>query len=72
MILGVLKDIKRGEYRVMLTPLEVPTIIDNGHKVYVQSNCGLSAGFPDEAYEKPERKFVLPLRIYDKCDFVVK
>lgn len=73
MILGVLKDIKRGENRVMLTPLEVPTIIENGHKVYVQSNCGLSAGFPDEAYTKAGAEICHTAKeIYDQCDFIVK
>lgn len=73
MILGVLKDIKRGENRVMLTPLEVPTILENGHKVYVQRNCGVAAGFPDAAYEKAGAGLCDTAKeIYDKCDLVVK
>ena len=73
MIIGVLKDIKHGEFRVMLTPLEVATIIENGHKVYAQSNCGLSAGFLDEAYEKAGAEIRYTAQeIYDQCDFVVK
>ena len=73
MIIGVLKDIKHGENRVMLTPLEVSTIIENGHKVYVQSYGGLAAGFPDESYEKAGAEICHTAEeIYAKCDFVVK
>ena len=73
MILGVLKDIKHGENRVMLTPLEVSTIIENGHKVYVQKHCGLAAGFPDESYKKAGAEiYATAKEMYDKCDFVVK
>ena len=73
MILGILKDIKHGENRVMLTPLEVSTIIENGHKVYVQSDSGLAAGFTDEAYAKAGAEFCNTAKeIYAKCDFVVK
>lgn len=73
MIIGVLKDIKRGENRVMLTPLEALTILENGHKVYVQKNCGVAAGFPDAAYEQAGAVLCDTAKeIYDQCDFVVK
>lgn len=73
MILGVLKDIKHGENRVMLTPLEVVTIIENGHQVYVQSGCGQAAGFSDQAYQKAGAElYGTAEEIYRQCDFVVK
>ena len=36
MIFGVLKDIKKGENRVICTPVEVASIIANGHTVLVE------------------------------------
>ena len=36
MKLGVLKDIKKEEYRVILTPSEVENIIQDGHQVLVE------------------------------------
>ena len=73
MILGVLKDIKHGENRVMLTPLEVATILENGHKVRVQSGCGQAAGFADQAYQKAGAELCATAEeIYRQCDFVVK
>ena len=50
MIFGVLRDIKVGENRVICTPLEVASIVQAGHTVYVQKGAGERAGFPDEKY----------------------
>ena len=35
MKVGILKDIKVGEYRVIATPAEVSMIASDGHEVYV-------------------------------------
>ena len=42
---GILKDIKDGEYRVIATPAEVATLIQDGNEVYVQHGAGEKAGF---------------------------
>lgn len=52
MIFGVLKDIKVGENRVICTPLEIATIVADGHTVLVEKDAGVGAGFSNEAYEK--------------------
>ncbi|WP_326910230.1 alanine dehydrogenase [Sedimentibacter sp. MB31-C6] len=73
MIFGVLKDIKNGEYRVIATPSEVSTIIDDGHKVLVQKGAGEKAGFADEDYVKTGAEIVDTMEeIYSKCDLVAK
>ena len=56
MIFGILKDIKEGENRVVMTPVEVSTIVADGHKVLAQMGCGLKSGFSDEKYKKAEVK----------------
>ena len=50
MIIGILKDIKEGENRVIATPGEVATLIGDGNVVKVQKGAGARAGFEDEAY----------------------
>lgn len=50
MIVGVLKEIKTGESRVILTPTEVAELCREGHKVLVETNAGAMAGFDDNAY----------------------
>lgn len=73
MIFGVLKDIKNGEYRVIATPSEVATIIDDGHKVLVQKDAGLKAGFLNEEYEKVGAELVETMEeMYSRCDFLAK
>ena len=42
--LGLLKDIKNGEYRVVLTPAEVGQLVADGVRVMVASGAGYKAG----------------------------
>ncbi|WMJ76056.1 MULTISPECIES: alanine dehydrogenase [unclassified Sedimentibacter] len=73
MIFGVLKDIKQGECRVIATPSEVATIVEDGHKVLVQRNAGTGAGFCDEEYEDVGAEMVDTMEeIYQKSDLVAK
>ena len=73
MTLGILKEIKEGEYRVICTPKEVATIVSCGHKVLAQKDCGKSAGFSDEKYKEAGAEIVGTMEeIYKRADFVVK
>ena len=44
MKVGVLKDIKVGEYRVIATPAEVSMLVGDGNEVYVQKGAGEAIG----------------------------
>ena len=73
MVLGLLKDIKKGEYRTILTPSEVATFVDDGHEVLVQSKAGEGAKFSDSEYVMAGAKIVASAEeIYEKSDMVVK
>ncbi len=50
MKIGVLKENKPGEERVILTPSEVKDLTEAGHGVLVQQGAGSNAGFPDGEY----------------------
>lgn len=70
---GLLKDIKPGEYRTIVTPAEVEAIVRDGHEVYVQRGAGAGAGFADEQYAQEGAKLVDTMEeIYGTCDFVTK
>lgn len=70
---GLLKDIKVGEYRVIVTPGEASAIVADGHEVYVQKGAGEGSGFSDEAYVAEGAKLVDTMEeIYATCDFVTK
>lgn len=73
MIFGVLKDIKAGESRVIATPLEVGTIISDGHTVLVQKDAGIRAGFSNEDYEEQGADIVEKLEeMYERSDLLAK
>jgi alanine dehydrogenase len=51
MLIGVPKEIKTNENRVALLPVGASTLIQNGHKVVVETNAGVGSGFSDEDYK---------------------
>lgn len=73
MIFGVLKDIKEGENRVVVTPIEVAAIVADGHEVLAQKGCGVGSGFSDEQYIKAGAEIVDTMEeMYARCDMLVK
>jgi NAD(P) transhydrogenase subunit alpha len=50
MLIGVPREIARGEHRVALVPDVVPQLTRAGHRVVVERGAGQRAGFTDEAY----------------------
>lgn len=72
MKLGILKDIKKEEYRVILTPSEVENIIQDGHQVLVERSAGERAGFPDADYVEVGATLTDRYEIYRECDVVAK
>ncbi|OQX75437.1 MAG: hypothetical protein B6D61_10365 [Bacteroidetes bacterium 4484_249] len=72
MNIGVIKETKTDETRVALQPFQVKVLIANGHKIYVENNAGVLAGFPDDEYvvngaEIKDKKYIL-----DKCKLILK
>ncbi len=73
MVFGILRDIKEGEYRVVCTPIEVASIVADGHKVLAQKGCGERAGFPDAKYAAAGAEIVETMEeMYKRCDMLVK
>jgi alanine dehydrogenase len=50
MIIGVLKEIKTEENRVAMIPAGAEIMVDNGHRVQVESGAGCGSDFSDQAY----------------------
>ena len=73
MILGLLKDIKNGEYRTIVTPAEVNSICADGHQVLVQSCAGEGAGFSDDLYSNEGAEIVDSAEeIWNRADLITK
>jgi len=50
MDIGIPKEIRAGEARVALTPAAVHTLVADGHRVFIEADAGLKAGFSSEEY----------------------
>lgn len=73
MRVGLLKDIKDGEFRTIMTPNEVAELIALGAEVWVEKDAGAGASFEDCEYKKVGAKIAKNMQeIYANCDLVTK
>jgi alanine dehydrogenase len=73
MKIGCVKEIKRHEYRVGLTPHCVKSYIDHGHAVVIQAGAGEEAGFEDAEYARSGASIEADRKkIFASCDMIVK
>ncbi|MBD3212104.1 MAG: alanine dehydrogenase [Candidatus Lokiarchaeota archaeon] len=73
LIIGIPKEIKAGEGRVVLTPASVEDLISKGHKIYVETNAGKTAGFDDNEYKSFGANILnSKKKVYENSDLVVK
>lgn len=73
MKIGTIREVKKHEYRVGLTPTCVRAYVNRGHEILVESGAGSSAGFSDAEYERAGAKIETDLkRIFDECEMIVK
>ncbi len=73
MKIGCIKEIKKHEYRVGLTPSDVKSYISHGHEVMIQTTAGTAAGFEDEEYKKAGAELVDKKEdIFAACDMIIK
>lgn len=73
MNIGCVKEIKKLEFRVGLTPGSVNEYVRHGHKVFIETNAGLNSGFPDEDYVKVGAQILQTAKeVWEKSDMIVK
>jgi len=58
MQVGLLKEIKKEEYRVALTPGGAAQLTARGHRVLVEEGAGCGSAFADELYQKAGAEIV--------------
>lgn len=73
MVVGCVKEIKRHEYRVGLTPYCVEAYIHAGHTVYIEDGAGEGASYSNQDFIDSGAK-ILPdaISVFDKSDMIVK
>ena len=73
MKIGCLKEIKRHEYRVGLTPSDVKSYVSRGHQVVIQQHAGEAAGFVDDEYIKAGARIESDRKvIFDNSEMIVR
>lgn len=73
MKIGIPKELKDHEYRVALTPEGVDELVRNGHEVWVETDAGLGAGFPDDHYRAVgARSAASAEEVFDRAEMILK
>ncbi|GAB4413965.1 MAG: alanine dehydrogenase [Thermodesulfovibrionales bacterium] len=72
MIIGVPKEIKKGEYRVGITPSGVEELKRDGHIILIETGAGEGGGFSDDEYLNADADIVDRQTLYNKADLIVK
>jgi alanine dehydrogenase len=73
MIAGVPKEIKDNEYRVGIVPSTVRQLTENGHRVLVETDAGVGAGFSDADYRAAGGEIVTGADdVYGRAELIVK
>jgi alanine dehydrogenase len=73
MIIGVPKEIKKGEKRTAMTPQGVDALVSHQHRVLVERGAGEGSGFSDQEYERAGALLVEEARgVWAGADMVVK
>jgi alanine dehydrogenase len=73
MKIGCLKEIKKHEYRVGLTPSDIKSYISRGHQVTMQKGSGEAAGFHDDEYIQAGAQMIEDRKvIFDNSEMIIK
>jgi alanine dehydrogenase len=73
MLIGCPKEIKPQEFRVGVTPNAAQEAVNAGHKVLVETNAGVGAGFSDADYVAAGAQIAGTAKeVFDKADMIVK
>lgn len=73
MNIGIPKERRPFEFRVGLSPAGVEILTQNGHKVFVEHEAGLMAGFRDSDYEKSGAHVVYSMEeVFGRADLLLK
>lgn len=72
MIIGLPKETKEDEYRVGLTPGNVHTLAERGHKVLVEAGAGAGSIISDQDYQDAGATIVAHAADAWSADLVVK
>ncbi len=73
MLIGVPKEIKKGEHRVGMSPFSVKELVNHGHRIIVQQSAGDGIECYDDDYRAAGAEIVPTAKdVFDKAEMIVK
>ncbi len=73
MVVGCVKEIKKHEYRVGMTPGNAKVYIANGHKVLIEKGAGVGSSFTDEEYAAAGATLLDTAKeVWEQAEMIVK
>ncbi len=72
MVIGVPKEIKKGEFRVGMTPYGVEELKADGNSILVETGGGEGSDFSDDEYRSAGAQIVEKEDLFSKADLIVK
>src|SRR6476620_4839737 len=72
LFIGIPRETSFQENRIALTPEAVSVLVNNGHKVVVESKAGLGASYTDTDYSEAGAKIVQNKKQVFESDILVK
>lgn len=73
MKIGIPKEIKKGEFRVAITPDGVFELTKSGHEIFIEDNAGVGSGFTNEEYQNCGATIIKTAKeIFKISDMIVK
>lgn len=72
MVIGVPKEVKKGEFRVGMTPFGVEELKADGHKILVETGAGEGTGFSDVEYSDMGAEIATRDVLFGKAELIVK
>lgn len=72
LLIGVPKETSFQEKRVSLVPSAISVLVENGHRVLVESDAGKNANFPNHEYSEAGAQIVNSIQEILQCDIVLK
>ncbi|MDD9891706.1 MAG: alanine dehydrogenase [Gammaproteobacteria bacterium] len=73
MFIGVPKEVKTLEFRVGLTPTGVAELVQQNHRVLIESKAGKACSFSDQQYREAGAEIVdTAAEIFHRAEFIVK
>lgn len=72
LFIGIPKEVSFQENRIALTPLSVALLVENGHRVIMESDAGRTANFLDHHYSEQGAEIVRDKEAVYKADLIIK